>query len=302
MTVSEIQRRFLSQNPELSWVWDILEGKQLPVTEKFTALSMQQLREIRDVIRLVREADRSASPMALLAAEQLTEKLLNGSEIKPDKYYCSSPERGKRHSSAAGITMLLFTAFMIFAFIGIMHWNAYIGSACFVGGIIILVTGYSLTDRLYKKEAPPYLAETVYHTDRLYFLKGECYLLCDKLMFSYCKDDRIPARYRDSGPEHIDHLCVPIADISYIQGKMLILSNGGAVSLYDSPQLDDMLEYISALVKWSPAPYHPSAESEKSYIKVEKGAMMKLIIAVAVLLIGVYSMPSFVHVMQAWFS
>lgn len=301
MTVSEIQRRFLSKCPELSWVWDILEGKQLPVTEKFTAMSRQQLCEIRNVIKSIRAADRSNSPMALLAAEQLTEKLLNGDTINPDKYYCSNPERGKRHSSAAGITMLLFTAFMIFAFIGVMHWNAYIGFACFVGGIIILLIGSSLTDRLYKKETPTYLAETDYHTDRLYFLKGECYLLCDKLMFSYCKDDRIPARYRDSGPEHIDHLCVPIADISYIQGKMLILSNGGAVSLYDSPQLDDMLEYISALVRWSPAPYHPSSESEKSYIKAEKGALLQLIIVVAVLLIGVYSMPSFVHVIQTWF-
>ena len=151
MTVNDIQGRFLSKSPELSWVWDVLEGKQLPVTEKFTALSRQQLCEIQDVIRSIRAADRSNSPMALLAAEQLTEKLLNGNEIKPDKYYCSDPEHGKRHTSAAGITMLLFTAFMVFAFIGVMHWNAYIGFACFVGGIIVLITGSSLTDRLYKK-------------------------------------------------------------------------------------------------------------------------------------------------------
>lgn len=302
MTVSKIKQEFIRNNPELSWVWDVLEGKQLPVTERFTALSRQQLCAIQDVISSIRAADRSDSPMALLAAEQLTEKLLSGNTIKPDKYYCSDPERGKRHAGAAGFTMLLFTALMILAFIGVMHWNAYIGFACFVGGIIVLVTGSSLTDKLYKREAPPHLAETDYHTDRLYFLQGECYLLCDKLMFSYCKDDRIPSRYREPGPRRIDHLCVPIADISYIQGKMLILSNGGAVSLYDSPQLNEMLEYISALVRWAPAPYHPSTESEKSYIKYEKGSMLKLIIAVAILVIAVYSMPSFVHVMQAWFA
>ena len=83
---------------------------------------------------------------------------------------------------------------------------------------------------------------------------------------------------------------------------MLILSNGGAISLYDSPQLADMLEYISALVRWAPAPYHPSKDSENSYIKTDKNAMLKLIIAVVVLIIGVYSMPSFVNIVQTWFA
>ena len=63
-----------------------------------------------------------------------------------------------------------------------------------------------------------------------------------------------------------------------------------------------MLEYISALVRWSPAPYHPSKDSENSYIKTDKNAMLKFIIAVAVLIIGVYSMPSFVDVVQTWFA
>lgn len=79
---------------------------------------------------------------------------------------------------------------------------------------------------------------------------------------------------------------------------MLILSNGGAISLYNSPELDDMLEYISAMVRWAPAPYHPSKDSGRSYIKRDKNAWLKLAIVIAVLLIGVYSMPSVVKVLQ----
>lgn len=301
MTIGEIQEEFLNNTPELSWVWDVLEGRQLPVTEKFAALSQKQLREIDNVIKKIRTADRTGSPMALLAAEQLTRKLLNGENVMPDKYYCSSATRGRRNGVAAGITLFLFIALLITAFMGIMHWNAYIGFTCFVGGIIILLTGSSISEKLYKTDAPSHLAETDYHTDRLYFLRGECYLLSDKIMFSYFKNDRIAARYRDQGPDTPDFLCVPITDISYIQGQMLILSNGGAISLYDSPQLSDMLEYISALVRWAPAPYHPSKDSENSYIKTDKYAMLKLVIVISVLVIGVYAMPSVVKAVQDWF-
>lgn len=37
--MNEIWQDFIKRNPELSWVWDVLLGKQLPVTERFTALS-----------------------------------------------------------------------------------------------------------------------------------------------------------------------------------------------------------------------------------------------------------------------
>ena len=83
-----------------------------------------------------------------------------------------------------------------------------------------------------------HLAETDYHTDRLYFLRGTCYLLCDKLFFSYREEDRYESRDNECSSDHSDYLCVPIADISYVQGQMLILSNGGAISLYNSPELD----------------------------------------------------------------
>ena len=36
-------------------------------------------------------------------------------------------------------------------------------------------------------------------------------------------------------------------------------------------------------------------------LKTDKNAMLKLIIAVVVLIIGVYSMPSFVNTVQMWF-
>ena len=300
MTIEQIRQGFLNAYPELSWVWEVLEGKQLPETEKITSLSARQLRGIRDTIKALRTADRTDSPMALLALEQLTERLLNGESIKPDKYYCSSAARGKRSGAASGITLSAFIALLIAAFTGIMHWNAYFGIFCFVAEIVVLITGSSISNRLNRLDAPPYLAKTDYHTDRLYFLRGECFLLSDKLLFSYYKSDRVPARYRDQGPESPDHICVSIADISFIQGQMLILSNGGAISLYDSPQLADMLEYISALVRWAHVPYHPSKDSENSYIKTDKHAMLKLIIAVVVLLIGVYSTPSLVRVVQMW--
>ena len=302
MTVEQIRQKFLSNEPGLSWVWEILEGKRLPETERIASLPRKQLCEIQDTIKAIRAADRTDSPMALLAVEQLTEKLLSGESVRPDKYYCSNATRGKRNAAAAGITMLLFIVFLIAAFTGVMRWNAYVGFTCFIIGIAVLMVGSSISNRLYRQDAPQHLAETDYHTDRLYFLRGECFLLSDKLLFSYYKNDRVPARYRDQGPESPDHLCVPISDISYIQGQMLILSNGGAISLYDSPQLADMLEYISALVRWAPAPYHPSKDSENSYIKTDKNAMLKLIIAVVVLVIGVYSMPSFVNIVQMWFA
>lgn len=302
MTINQIRQKFLNDNPELSWIWEILEGKQLPITEKIASLSEKQLREVQNTIKALRTADRTNSPMALLAVEQLTAKLLNGESIKPDKYYCSNANRGKRNGVAAGVTLLLFVAFLIVAFTGIMRWNAYVGFFCFIGGIAVLLIGSSISNKLYRLDAPQHLAATDYHTDRLYFLRGECYLLSDKLLFLYYKNDRIPARYRDQEPESPDYLWVPIADISYIQGQMLILSNGGAISLYDSPQLADMLEYISALVRWAPAPYHPSKDSENSYIKTDKNAMLKFILAIVVLVIGVYSMPSFVNILQTWFA
>lgn len=302
MTIEQIRQKFLNDDPELSWVWEVLEGKHLHITEKVASLSVEQLYEIQNTIKMVRAADRTDCPMALLAMEQRVGKLLNGESINPDKYYCSNATRGKRNGVAAGITLFLFIAFLIAAFTGVMYWNAYAGFFCFIGGIAVLLIGSSISNKLYRLDAPPYLAETDYHTDRLYFPRGKCYLLSDKLIFLYYKNDRIPARYRDPEPESPDYICVPIADISYVQGQMLILSNGGAISLYDSPQLADMLEYISALVRWSPAPYHPSKDSENSYIKTDKNAMLKFIIAVAVLIIGVYSMPSFVDVVQTWFA
>lgn len=302
MTVEQIRQKFLSNEPGLSWVWEILEGKRLPETERITSLTRKQLCEIQDTIKAIRAADRTDSPMALLAVEQLTEKMLNGESVRSDKYYCSNADRSKRNGVAAGITMLLFIVFLIAAFTGVMRWNAYVGFACFIIGIAVLMVGSSISNRLYRQDVPQHLAETDYHTDRLYFLRGECFLLSDKLLFSYYKNDRVPARYRDQGPESPDHLCVPISDISYIQGQMLILSNGGAISLYDSPQLADMLEYISALVRWAPAPCYPSKDSENSYIKTDKNAMLKLIIAVVVLVIGVCSMPSFVNIVQMWFA
>ncbi len=302
MTINQIHQKFLNDDPELSWIWEVLEGKQLPITEKIASLSEKQLREVQNTIKALRAADRTDSPMALLAVEQLTAKLLNGESIKPEKYYCSNATQGKRNGVAAGITLLLFVAFLVVAFTGIMRWNAYVGFFCFIGGIAVLLIGSSISNKLYRLDAPQYLAATDYHTDRLHFLRGECYLLSDKLLFSYYKSDRVPSRYRDQGPESPDHLWVPIADISYIQGQMLILSNGGAISLYDSPQLADMLEYISALVRWAPAPYHPSKDSENSYIKADKNAMLKFILAVVVLVIGVYSMPSVVNIIQTWFA
>ena len=302
MTIEQIRQKFLSDEPELLWVWEILEGKQLPVTEKIASLPRKQLCEIQNMIKAIRVADRTDSPMALLAFEQLTEKLLNGESVRPDKYYCSNAARGKRNGIAAGITLLLFIAFLIIAFTGIMRWNAYVGFFCFIGGIAVLLIGSSISNKLYRLDSPPYLAETDYHTDRLYFPNGKCYLLSDKLLFLYHKNDRIPARYRDPEPESPDYICIPITDISYVQGQMLILSNGGAISLYDAPQLADILEYVSALVRWAPAPYHPSKDSETSYIKTDKNTKLNFIIAVVVLIIGVYSMPSFVDVVQMWFA
>lgn len=302
MKIKQIREKFLNENPELSWIWEVLEGKQLPITEKITSLSRKQLCEIQNTIKEIRAEDRTDTPMALLAVEQLIGKILNGESIKPDKYYCSNVSRGKHSGVAAGITLLLFIAFLVAAFTGIMRWNAYVGFSCFLVGIAVLLVGSSISNKLYKLDAPTHLATTDYHTDRLYFLRGKCYLLSDKLLFSYYKNDRIQARYRDSSPESPDYLCVPIADISYIQGQMLILSNGGAISLYNSPQLADMLEYISALVRWSPAPYNPSKDSETSYINTDKNAMLRFIIAIIVLVIGVYSMPSFVDVVQTWFA
>ena len=52
------------------------------------------------------------------------------------------------------------------------------------------------------------------------------------------------------------------------------------------------------MVRWAPAPYHPSKDSGRSYIKRDKNAWLKLAIVIAVLLIGVYSMPSVVKVLQ----
>ncbi len=298
--IEDLRQKFITQNPELSWVWEVLEGKQLPETERFAALSAEQLREIQRLTGELRAADRSGNPMALLGVEQLTEKLLGGEPVKPDKYFCSDPSIGKRTGKAAGITLLVFTGFIIMTIVSMAHWNAYLGCACFVAGLVTLMVGTRRSDRLFRKDLPPHLAETDYHTDRLYFMKGFCYLLSDKLVFSFRRGDRDPARSRDDS-ESPEFLSVPISDISYIEGQRLILSNGGAVSLYDSPQLTDMLEYISALVRWRPAPYHPSHDSENSYVKHDKYAMLKVIIAVAVLLVGVYSMPSVVSVIQKLF-
>lgn len=297
--IEDIRQNFIRRNPELSWVWEVLEGKQLPETGRFAALSTEQLRIIQELTGKLRKSDRSGSPMALMGVEQLTEKLLNGESVKPDKYFCSDPKLGRQAGRAAGISLLVFAAFIALTIISIGNWNAYLGCACFAAGIITLIVGNRKTDRLFRKDLPLHLAETYYHTDRLYFVKGMCYLLCDRLLFSYCKDDRYPARYRDSSNvDSLDFLCVPIADISYIEGQRLILSNGGAISLYDSPQLADMLEYISALVRWNPAPYHPSKDSENSYVKHDKNALLRLVIAVAVLLVGVYSMPSVAAAIQ----
>lgn len=296
--MNEIWQDFIKRNPELSWVWDVLLGKQLPVTERFTALSQDQLREIQSLTAKLRKTDRSRVPMALLGVEQITGSLLGGQPVKQDKYFCGSTERGKRTGRAAGITLILFVGFMTLSFISMGHWNAYLGCGCFLAGIITIMVGIWGTNRLVRKDLPPHLAETDYHTDRLYFLRGTCYLLCDKLFFSYREEDRYESRDNECSSDHSDYLCVPIADISYVQGQMLILSNGGAISLYNSPELDDMLEYISAMVRWAPAPYHPSKDSGRSYIKRDKNAWLKLAIVIAVLLIGVYSMPSVVKVLQ----
>lgn len=296
--IDEIRQEFISRQPELSWVWDVLVGKQLPETERFAGLSRSQLSSIQTVTEKLRAADRSGSPMALLAVEQLTEKLLSGESVKQDTYFCSSTERGRRTGKTAGITLLVFSALIIFTFIAMMNWNAYLGCGCFIAGIVTLLIGTRRSDRFIKKDLPPHLAETDYHTDRLFFRGGECYLLCDKILFAYCKDDMYPYESRS---DIMDYLCVPIADISYIQGQMLILSNGGAITLYSSPQMDDMLEYISALVRWSPAPYAPSKESVRDYMAHDKYAALKVAITVAVLLIGVYSMPSVVSVIQKFF-
>ena len=297
--IEDIRTDFVSRYPELSWVWEVLEGRQLPETERFAALSLKQLRGIQELTGKLRAADRSGSPMAMLAVEKLTGNLLSGESVKPDKYFCSDPARGKRTGTAAGITLLIFAGFIALTVISMLHWNAYLGCACFVAGIITLAVGTHRTDRLFRKDLPQYLSETYYHTDRLYFMKGYCYLLSDKLLFSYCREDRYPARYRDDSYEDApEFLSVPLADISYIEGQRLILSNGGAISLYDSPQLADMLEYISAVIRWAPAPYHPSKESENSYVKHDKLPLIKLAIAVAMLLVGVYSMPSVVSLIQ----
>ena len=71
MTIEQIRQKFLNDEPELSWVWEVLEGKQLPITEKVASLSVEQLYEIQNTIKMVRAADRTNSPMALLAIEQL---------------------------------------------------------------------------------------------------------------------------------------------------------------------------------------------------------------------------------------
>lgn len=91
--MNEIWQDFIKRNPELSWVWDVLLGKQLPVTERFTALSQDQLREIQSLTAKLRKTDRSRVPMALLGVEQITGSLLGGQPVKQDKYFCGSTER-----------------------------------------------------------------------------------------------------------------------------------------------------------------------------------------------------------------
>ena len=71
MTIEQIRQKLLNDEPELSWVWEVLEGKQLPITEYVASLSVEQLYEIQNTIKIVRAADRTNSPMALLAMEQL---------------------------------------------------------------------------------------------------------------------------------------------------------------------------------------------------------------------------------------
>ena len=75
MTIEQIRQKLLNDEPELLWVWEVLEGKQLPITEKVASLSVEQLYEIQNTIKMVRAADRTNSPMALLAMEQLVGKI-----------------------------------------------------------------------------------------------------------------------------------------------------------------------------------------------------------------------------------